>query len=176
MNGTVMGGVLALLYFLIFQVCGVLLASCLFKDEHLHVRAVLGSAAGSVLLMWLPVLFAFFFDFTLLSHILALLLLLLLTAGICVWKKPAPVKVKGSLLSLPAVGYIRHRAGFTVAFVCRAPAAQLQNGRRGDMVQPVYLRGHEHAFRLYHEHCRAADLPAGIFHFAGGKAILSVFV
>jgi len=99
MNGTVMGGVLALLYFLIFQVCGVLLASCLFKDERLHVRAVLGSAAGSVLLMWLPVLFAFFFDFTLLSHILALLLLLLLTAGICVWKKPAPVKAKGRLLS-----------------------------------------------------------------------------
>ena len=60
MNGTVMGGVLALLYFLIFQVCGVLLASCLFKDEHLHVRAVLGSAAGSVLLMWLPVLWAYF--------------------------------------------------------------------------------------------------------------------
>ncbi len=99
MSGSVFGGVIALLYFLFFQVCGVLLVSCFFKEERLHVRAVIGSTIGSVLLMWLPVLLAFFFDFTVLSHILALLFLFALTAGAVLWKKLQPVHKKIGLLS-----------------------------------------------------------------------------
>ena len=99
MTGSVFGGGAALLYFLIFQICGILLVSCLFREERFHVRAVVGSTAGSVLLMWLPVLFSFFFGFSLLSHILALLLLLVLTAGIYFWKKPQSVYKKIGLLS-----------------------------------------------------------------------------
>ena len=100
MGGSIPGGALALLYFLIFQVCGVILASCFFKKERFMTRVILGSAAGSWLLMWLPVLFAFFFDFTALSHILAAVLLLILTAGAMLWQKPKLLPQTGVLCFL----------------------------------------------------------------------------
>ena len=80
MHGDFFGGVLALLYFLAFQACGMLLAACFFKTERRYVRAVLGSAVGSVLLMWLPALWAFALGFSVWAHLLALALLLLVTA------------------------------------------------------------------------------------------------
>jgi len=88
MSGSLMGGVWALLYFLLFQVCGVVLAGCFFEQERFYKRVILGSAAGSVLLMWLPVLFAFLSDFTVLSHILAAVLLIVLTGAAFLRKKP----------------------------------------------------------------------------------------
>lgn len=88
MSGSFFGGLLALLYFLIFQICGIVLASCFFKQERFYKRMVIGSAAGSVLLMWLPVLCAFLFDFTVLSHILAAVLLLVLTGLAVLWTRP----------------------------------------------------------------------------------------
>lgn len=81
MNGSFWGGAAALLYFLVFQICGVVLASCFFKRERFFVRAALGSAAGSVLLMWLPALWAFVLDFTATAHILAVVTLLTGTAA-----------------------------------------------------------------------------------------------
>lgn len=89
MHGNFLGGVLALLYFLAFQVCGMLLAACFFKTERRHVRAVLGSAAGSVLLMWLPALWAFVLGFSVWAHLLALTLLLLVTALALRRRRPA---------------------------------------------------------------------------------------
>ena len=92
MHGDFLGGAAALLYFLAFQVCGVLLAACFFKNERRWVQAVLGSAAGSVLLMWLPALWAFAFGFSRAAHLLALALLLLLTA-LALWRRRPALRV-----------------------------------------------------------------------------------
>ena len=73
MGGNFFGGALALLYFLVFQICGCVLTSCFLKRERFFARVILGSTVGSVLFMWLPVLFAFLFDFTVLSHALAVI-------------------------------------------------------------------------------------------------------
>lgn len=94
MGGSFFGGAAALGYFLIFQLCGVLLCACFFKRERRAVQVLLGSAAGSVLLMWLPALFAFFLGFTMAAHLSALILLLLLTA-LAVWKRRPPQRFSG---------------------------------------------------------------------------------
>ena len=54
MGGNFLGGAVALLYFLMFQLCGVTLAACFLNKERRYTQMILGSAAGSVLLMWLP--------------------------------------------------------------------------------------------------------------------------
>lgn len=76
MFGSVGGNVLGTLYFIYFQVAGILLMGRLLKKEGVLTRVLLGSVAGSVLLQWLPVLFSFLFDFTMVSHILAMVVLL----------------------------------------------------------------------------------------------------
>lgn len=52
MGGNFLGGAVALLYFLMFQLCGVTLAACFLNKERRYTQMILGSAAGSVLLMW----------------------------------------------------------------------------------------------------------------------------
>ena len=51
MGGNFLGGAVALLYFLMFQLCGVTLAACFLNKERRYTQMILGSAAGSVLLM-----------------------------------------------------------------------------------------------------------------------------
>lgn len=98
MGGSFLGGVLATAYFLIFQVCGVCLAACFFKGERRHVQVILGSAAGSVLLMWLPALWAFPLGFTALAHLLALAVLLTLT-GLAVWRRRPQLRAQKGVAS-----------------------------------------------------------------------------
>ena len=76
MYGTLTGNILAAAYYLYFQLTGLGLAYLLFRRESPLPRLVIGSVTGSLLLTWVPVLFSFCFDFTLLSHILALLVTL----------------------------------------------------------------------------------------------------
>ncbi len=76
MYGTLTGNILAAAYYLYFQLTGLGLAYLLFRRESPLPRLVIGSVTGSLLLTWVPVLFSFLFDFTLLSHILALLVTL----------------------------------------------------------------------------------------------------
>ncbi|MBQ2802512.1 MAG: hypothetical protein IJF07_01280 [Lachnospiraceae bacterium] len=76
MLGSTFGNIIGTLYFLIFQSAGILLFSLILKKEGALTRILLGSAFGSLLLHWLPILFSFFLDFTIVSHILALLVLL----------------------------------------------------------------------------------------------------
>lgn len=142
MHGDFFGGVLALLYFLAFQACGMLLAACFFKTERRYVRAVLGSAAGSVLLMWLPALWAFALGFSVWAHLLALALLLLVTA-LALWRRrPAARAARGAGacggLCQKRMGVARARAAL-VRF-CWAFAAQLPGSGRRDLVEPVHLR------------------------------------
>lgn len=76
MYGTVTGSIIATAYFLFFQLSGILLIFTIYTKEKPLAKLLIGSAAGSLMLSWLPVLFSFFFDFTLLSHILAALVTL----------------------------------------------------------------------------------------------------
>lgn len=71
MFGSTLGNILGTLYFLYFQLAGIFIMARLLKKEGPLTRLLLGSVLGSLLLQWLPIIFAFFFDFTMLSHILA---------------------------------------------------------------------------------------------------------
>lgn len=84
-SGSLSGNFMGTLYFLYFQIMGIVFAHFLLQKKNLVSRLLYGSVFGSVLLMWLPSLFAFFFDFTLLSHILAALFcfVLLLLLRLC---------------------------------------------------------------------------------------------
>ena len=68
MVGTVGGNVIAVLYFLLFQISGCMLMNRVLANEKIGVRLLGGSVLGSVLLQWMPVLFAFVFDFTPMGH------------------------------------------------------------------------------------------------------------
>ncbi len=105
MEGSVFGAVLSLAYFLLFQVCGVILTHCFFKHERSFVSLVIGSSVGSVLLMWLPVLVAFFLGFTLSAHILACVLLLILT-GISAYFKRSKLNTDVSVRSFIRAEYL----------------------------------------------------------------------
>lgn len=73
MYGTITGDIMAAAYFLFFQLSGILLIFAIYPKEKPLAKLLIGSAAGSLMLAWFPVLFSFFLDFTLISHILAAL-------------------------------------------------------------------------------------------------------
>ena len=77
MYGTLIGNLIAMIYFLLFQLCGCMLMQRLLKDETREVQLLGGSVLGSVLLQWMPVLFAFLLDFSVSAHISAALVTLL---------------------------------------------------------------------------------------------------
>jgi len=70
--GSMAGNLLGTAYFLFFQISGVLLAQFLLKKKNAATILLFGSVSGSVLMQWLPALYAFIFDFTITAHILAL--------------------------------------------------------------------------------------------------------
>lgn len=72
MQGTIIGDIFGTLYFLYFQLAGMMLMYMLLKKENTLSKLVLGSATGSLLVHWLPVIMSFLFNFTVLSHVLAL--------------------------------------------------------------------------------------------------------
>ena len=63
--GSVNGNIIGTLYFLMFQGAGFLYIHRLFPQKELIFRLLVGSVLGSVLLQWIPALFALFFDFSL---------------------------------------------------------------------------------------------------------------
>ena len=71
--GSVNGNIIGTLYFLTFQCAGFLYIRRLFPQKELVFRLLVGSVLGSVLLQWIPALFAFFFDFSLTAHVAALI-------------------------------------------------------------------------------------------------------
>lgn len=75
MFGSVFGNIVGTLYFMVYQVVGVMLAYMIFKRENRWFKLLFGSVMGSFLIHWLPTLMAFFMDFTLTAHISALMLL-----------------------------------------------------------------------------------------------------
>lgn len=84
MFGSTLGNLTAILYFLYFQLAGVIIISILYKKEGALTRFLLGSVTGSLLLQWVPVLFSFFLDFGFASHVLAAICMLpIFLWGIC---------------------------------------------------------------------------------------------
>lgn len=71
--GSFGGNLIGTLYFLYFQAAGFLLAQFILSGKTLITRLLCGSVLGSVLLSWMPALFAFFLDFTVAAHISAAL-------------------------------------------------------------------------------------------------------
>lgn len=71
MVGSVNGNMIAVLYFLLFQICGYQLMGAVLRNEKPSVQLLGGSVLGSVLLQWMPILFAFAFDFTRMGHVAA---------------------------------------------------------------------------------------------------------
>lgn len=74
MVGSFVGNVIAVLYFLLYQACGLILTERFLQTEKKAIRLLTGSVLGSVLLQWMPVLFAFLFDFTRMGHVGAAIL------------------------------------------------------------------------------------------------------
>lgn len=80
MEGSVLGALIAVLVFGLFQLCGISLSRLAFPRESDGIRLLLGSVWGSGMLQWFPVLFAFFFEFSLTALGCGLALALLLGA------------------------------------------------------------------------------------------------
>ncbi len=74
MTGSFSGNILALVFFLFFQICGVIFAAVILKKESLSARILAGSVFGSVLLHWLPTITSLVLGFSIVSHIAAVLL------------------------------------------------------------------------------------------------------
>ena len=74
---------------LIYLISGLLLSFTLLGGRRLSVRLWLGLVLGTVLLMWLPCIFAFFFGFTMKAQLLALAAALILPALVMLlYRKP----------------------------------------------------------------------------------------
>lgn len=116
MFGSVLGNLLGTLYFLYFQVVGILVMWRILKKEGPLTRLLLGSATGSVLLQWIPVLFAFLFDFTLLSHMLALVTML----PLLVWATH-----DATAANQPTIGVILKQASYHKGFLMIAGATMI---------------------------------------------------
>ena len=65
--------ILSALYLLAFASSGILISELVFEKDSLIRRWFFGLVFGLAMLLWLPTLFAFFLDFTLLAQILALI-------------------------------------------------------------------------------------------------------
>lgn len=74
--GSVTGNIIGTLYFLLFQCAGFFYIKRFFSKKGLPFCLLTGSVFGSVLLQWLPAVFAFFFGFSITAHIAALILLM----------------------------------------------------------------------------------------------------
>lgn len=78
MYGSVGGNIVGILYFLIYQIIGILFALQFFKKEKTAFCVLMGSIIGSFSLQWFPVISSFFMGFTKVSHIAALILFVIL--------------------------------------------------------------------------------------------------
>ena len=107
MFGSTLGNIMGTLYFCHFQLVGIFIMSRILKKEDALARLLLGSVLGSALLQWLPVLFAFLFDFTMPAHILALVVTL--PAYISAFRDRTSL---GQLVKACPAGIRRHRAFF----------------------------------------------------------------
>lgn len=86
--GSAVGNITGTIYFLYFQLIGILLAAILLSKKDRITRLLCGSVTGLVLLQWTPALFAFSFHFSMKAHMMAALFCGFFTAVLFLLKKP----------------------------------------------------------------------------------------
>ncbi len=84
MFGSLQGNILGISYFLLFQILGILLSLKLLHRQKPAFAILIGSVLGSFALQWLPALYAFFLNFTIVSHVFALFTFVLIVAAVFV--------------------------------------------------------------------------------------------
>ena len=82
----------AILYLSIYLACGILCAGFLLPRLRMLPRLWLGLSLGVLMMMWLPALIAFVDAFSLRGHLIALVLLLALTALCYAIREKGPVR------------------------------------------------------------------------------------
>lgn len=89
-NGTIIGNITGISYYMLFQVFGISIMGRLLSKEKFSVafQVLIGSVAGTVALQWFPILFAFSQGFSVSAHMLASWLLFLIY--FIVYKKTKP--------------------------------------------------------------------------------------
>ncbi|MBQ4551673.1 MAG: hypothetical protein IJA59_01840 [Clostridia bacterium] len=99
---------LSLLYLAAYLIAGVGIAHCLVPRVRVLARVWIGLTLGILLMMWLPALLAFFVDFSVLGHMLALIPLGAITAGAYFLRDKAPARVfaKGDKQLLIAIAAV----------------------------------------------------------------------
>lgn len=119
MYGTFSGNLMAIVYFFVFQLCGVVIADCLFKKEKGLIRLLIGSVCGSFFLMWLPVITSFVLGFNLYSHLLALVILLVLMLVIVFkfGRNSEFIFSKDSLVKLSVKSFVKDNLLFILLFL-----------------------------------------------------------
>ena len=91
MYGSLNGNLLGVGYYLIYQIVGILFAGLFVKKEKKEFQLLIGSITGTVAMHWFPTITSMFMNFTVTSHVVALVLFLLLMGVICF---VTPVKKK----------------------------------------------------------------------------------
>ncbi len=99
---------LSLLYLVAYLIAGVGIAHCLVPRVRVVARVWIGLTLGILLMMWLPALLAFFVDFSVLGHMLALIPLCAITAGAYFLRDKAPARAfaKGDKQLLIAIAAV----------------------------------------------------------------------
>lgn len=103
MYGSLIGNIVGILYFLIYQILGLLVAGCLLKKERRMFRVLLGSMIGSFSLQWFPVFMAFFMGFTRNAHIIAIILYAFVVGGVIVYFRKKAKQTGETLFSVEKI-------------------------------------------------------------------------
>lgn len=82
MDGSFIGNIAGIGYYLVYQILGIAVAGGILKEEKKPARILLGSVLGSVCLMWLPALCSLFLGFGKVSHLLAVIVMAMISLGI----------------------------------------------------------------------------------------------
>ena len=95
-DGTIVGNLIGILYYLAFQLMGIGIMARLLSKEKFSVafRVLIGSVAGTLALQWFPLLFAFFLDFSVSAHILGLWFMFFVYLIVCKFTQPSKLLSK----------------------------------------------------------------------------------
>lgn len=88
MDGSIIGNVVGVSYFLLYQILGILFSGLFLKKERKEFQLLIGSITGNVALHWFPTLVSLFIGFSITSHFIGLGIFILLFMAILVLKKP----------------------------------------------------------------------------------------
>ncbi|BBF42373.1 hypothetical protein lbkm_1055 [Lachnospiraceae bacterium KM106-2] len=93
MGSSITGNLFAIVFILFFQACGIVTMRSILQRQGKPLQVLIGSVTGSVMLHWLPTIFAFFIGFNRISNLLGAAAALSITA-ITVYLLPVQEKHK----------------------------------------------------------------------------------